>query len=230
MATTHTRRITRKELRQPDRFQVATEQALEFYRSHQNLFFAAIGALTLIGVVILGWQMFKERQNVAAAQEFTKATELYQSEKYREALAALEKVQQYRWSRYAGLAYLYEANSHIALGELDKALNSGQRAVTASRPNTLYRQLALMALANAAEQKNDCRQAIESYNEAHKIAAAQQAEALLGKARCLEKTGDTAGALAAYREYVKDQPGSLMSAKVAELESVKAAPPAPAAK
>lgn len=230
MATTHTRRITRKELRQPDRFQVATEQALEFYRSHQNLFFAAIGALTLIGVVILGWQMFKERQNVAAAQEFTKATELYQSEKYREALAAFEKVQQYRWSRYAGLAYLYEANSHIALGELDKALNSGQRAVTASRPNTLYRQLALMALANAAEQKNDCRQAIESYNEAHKIAAAQQAEALLGKARCLEKTGDTAGALAAYREYVKDQPGSLMSAKVAELESVKAAPPAPAAK
>ena len=96
----------------------------------------------------------------------------------------------------------------------------------ASRPNTLYRQLALMALATAAEQKNDCRQAIESYNEAHKIVAAQQAEALLGKARCLEKAGDTAGALAAYKEYVKDQPGSLMSAKVAELESVKAAPAA----
>ena len=85
-----------------------------------------------------------------------------------------------------------------------------------------------MALANAAEQKNDCRQAIESYNEAQKIAAAQQAEALLGKARCLEKTGQTAGALAAYKEYVKEQPGSIMSAKVAELESAKAAPAAPA--
>jgi tetratricopeptide (TPR) repeat protein len=128
------------------------------------------------------------------------------------------------------LAHLYEANSHIALGELDKALNSAQRAVTASRPDTLYRQLALMTLANAAEQKNDCRQAIESYNEAHKIAAAQQAEALLGKARCLEKTGDAAGALAAYKDYVKDQPGSIVSAKVAELERVKAVPPAPAAK
>ena len=230
MATSHTRRITRKELRQPDRFQVATEQALEFYQSHKNLVFAAIGALVLIGVVILGWQMFKERQNTAAAQEFTNATELYQAEKYREALAAFEKVEQYRWSRYAGLAYLYQANSQIAFGELDKALSSAQRAVTASTPNTLYRQLALMALANAAEQKNDCRQAIESYNEAHKIAAAQQAEALLGKARCLEKTGDAAGALVAYKEYVKDQPGSIISAKVAELESVKAVPPAPAAK
>ena len=79
-------------------------------------------------------------------------------------------------------------------------MNSGQRAVTATRPNTLYRQLALMALANAAEQKNDCRQAIESYNEAHKIAAAEQTEALLGKARCLEKTGQTAAALTAYKD------------------------------
>ena len=229
MATSQTRRITRKELRKPDRFQVATEQALEYYDSHRNLVFAAIGALALVGVGIWGWQLFKERQNTAAAQEFTSATELYQAEKYREALSHFEKVEQYRWSIYAGLAHLYQANSYLALGELDKASNSAQRAVTASRPNTLYRQLALMSLAHAAEQKNDCRQAIESYNEAHKIAAAQQAEALLGKARCLEKTGQTAAALTSYKEYVKDQPGSIMSAKIAELESAKAAP-TPAAK
>ena len=207
---------------------MATEKALEYFQSHKNLVFAVVGVLVLIGLAILGWQLFKERQNDAAALEFTDATALYQAEKYREALTAFEKVQSYRWSRYAGLAHLYQANSHIALGELDKALSSGQRAVTASQPNTLYRQLALMALANAAEQKNDCRQAIESYNEARKIAAAQQDEALLGKARCLEKTGDVAGALAAYKEYVKDQPTSILSAKVAELENK--APVKPAAK
>ena len=228
MATTQSRKITRKELRQPDRFQVASEKALEYFQSHKNLVFAVVGVLVLIGLGILGWQLFKERQNDAAALEFTDATALYQAEKYREALTAFEKVQSYRWSRYAGLAHLYQANSHIALGELDKALSSGQRAVTASQSNTLYRQLALMALANAAEQKNDCRQAIESYNEARKIAAAQQDEALLGKARCLEKTGDAAGALAAYKEYVKDQPTSILSAKVAELENK--APVKPAAK
>jgi tetratricopeptide (TPR) repeat protein len=82
-----------------------------------------------------------------------------------------------------------------------------------------------MTLANAAEQKGDCRQAIESYDEAQKIAAAQQDEALLGKARCLEKTGDAAGALAAYKEYVKDQPTSILNAKVAELESKAPVPP-----
>jgi tetratricopeptide (TPR) repeat protein len=226
MAKPQTRRITRKELRQPDRFQIASEQALEYYQSHRNLVFAAVGVLALIAVIVWGWQLFKDRQNTVAAEEFTAATELYQAEKYREALSHFEKVQQYRWSIYAGLAHLYQANSYIALGELDKAMNSGQRAVTATRPNTLYRQLALMALANAAEQKNDCRQAIESYNEAHKIAAAEQTEALLGKARCLEKTGQKAAALTAYKDYVKEQPGSIISAKVAELESVKPAAPA----
>ena len=228
MATTQSRRITRKELRQPDRFQVATEKTLEYFASHKHLVYAAIGVAALVGLAFLGWQLFKERQNNAAALEFANATELYQTEKYREALTAFEKVQQYRWSRYTGLAHLYQANSHIALGEWDKALSSGRHAVTASRPNTLYRQLALMTVANAAEQKNDCRQAIESYDEARKINAAQQSEALLGKARCLEKTGDAAGALAAYKEYVKDQPGSMVSAKVAELEGkVSAGPAAP---
>ena len=68
MARSHTRRITRKELRQPDRFQVATEQALEFYQTHTNLVYAAIGALVLMGVVIFAWQMFKEGQNTAASR------------------------------------------------------------------------------------------------------------------------------------------------------------------
>lgn len=207
---------------------MVTEQALEYYQSHKNLVFAVVCAVVLIGGVIIGWQMFKEKQNIAAAVEFTNATRLYQGQQYRKALVAFEKVQQYRWSRYAGLAHLYQANSHMALGELDKALNAGQRAVTASHPNTLYRQLALMTLASAAEQKNDCGKAIESYNEAHKIAAARQTEALLGKARCLEKTGDAAGALTAYKEYVKDQPGSIISGKVAELETAKPVAAAPA--
>lgn len=223
MATTQSRRITRKEIRQPDRFQILTEQALDFYQSHRNWVFGALCAVVLIVGVMIGWQMFKEQQNRAAATEFNNATQLYQSQQYRKALTAFDKVQQFRWSRYAGLAHQYQANSHMALGELDKALSAGQRAVGATRPGTLYRQLALMTVASAAEQKNDCRQAIEAYSEAQKIVAARQNEALLGKARCLEKSGDVAGALAAYIEYEKDQPGSVISGKVAELEAAKPA-------
>ena len=76
MATSTSRRITRKQLRQPDQFQIYSEQALEFFQNHRSLVFAGIGALALIVVIIAGWQLFKTRQNIAASQAFTQATEL----------------------------------------------------------------------------------------------------------------------------------------------------------
>src|ERR1700752_2301523 len=101
---TASKRITRKELRQPDWYQVNFEKALEYFESHKGIVLGAIGGAILIFVTSLRWQSFKEKQNVTAALEFTKAVELYQSGKYSEALSAFEKVQSYRWSRFAGLA------------------------------------------------------------------------------------------------------------------------------
>jgi tetratricopeptide (TPR) repeat protein len=117
------------------------------------------------------------------------------------------------------LAHLYQANSYVALNELDKGLSSAQRAVIATTPNTLYRQLALMTLANAEERKNRCKSAIEHYREAQKIAGALQNDAALGKARCLEQTGDLTGAIVAYKEIMKDAAGSPVGIKISELEA-----------
>jgi len=219
---TASKRISRKELRQPDWFQVNSEKAIEYFESHKGIVFGAIGAAILLIVIMWSWQSFKERQNVTAALEFTKAVELYQSAKFTEALGAFEKVQSYRWSRFAGLAHLYQANIHLAKSDLDKALNSAQRAVTASTPNTLYRQLALMALASAEERQNQCKTAIEHFSEAQKIAGALQGSALLGKARCAEQLGDKAMMIATYKEYLKDNPGSVLGLKLAELEAAGA--------
>lgn len=220
---TASKKITRKELRQPDPFQVATDKALEFYNGHQALVFSALGALVVILAAIWGWQGYKETQNIAASQEFTKAMALHQDSKYPEAIAAFEKVQTYRWSRYASVAHLYQANIYLATNDLDKALNSAQRAVTATSPNTLYRQLALMALAAAEERKNQCKTAIDHFNEAQKIAGPLQSSAMLGKARCAEQLGDKTTAIATYKEYVKENPGSPMALKLTELEATGAA-------
>lgn len=222
---TASKRITRKQLRQPDWFQVATENALEYFNRHKTLVFAALAALLLLVGAIWGWQIFKQRQNVAAAQEFTKAMELYQGDKHREAIAAFENVKTYRWSRYSVLAHLYLANSYLTTNDLDRAISEGQRSLAATRPNSLYRQIALITLATAEQRKNQCKAAMEHYREAQNIAAALQNRALLGKARCAEELGDTQAALAAYKEYLKDNPGSPFAVKVTELEAkVTAAP------
>ena len=221
---TATKRITRKNLRQPDWFQTNSEKAAEYFEHHKALVLGALGAAVLAAVGLWSWQQFKERQNVIAGQEFNKAVELYQATKYAEALPAFEKVQGYRWSRYAGLAHLYQANIHLAKSDLDKALTSAQRALSATQPNSLYRQLALMAMASAEERLNQCKTAIEHYSEAQKIAAAVQADALLGKARCAEQLGNKTLMIASYKEYVKENPASPLAIKLAELETADPKP------
>jgi predicted negative regulator of RcsB-dependent stress response len=217
---TASRRITRKQIRQPDWFQVASENALDYFQDHKALVYSALAGLIVLLSVIWGWQVFKDNQNAAASQEFSSAVALYQGEKYRDAISNFEKVAGYRWSRYAGLAHLYQANSYVALNELDKGLSAAQRAVAATAPDTLYRQLALMTLANVEERKNQCKSAIDHYGEAQKISGALQNDAALGKARCLELTGDLAGAIAVYKEIMKEAAGnSSVGTKISELEA-----------
>jgi hypothetical protein len=216
---TASKRITRKQLRQPDWFQVSSENALEYFGRHKSMVFTVLAGLILFAAVLGGWQIFKQRQNTLAAQEFIKAMELYQANKHGEALAAFDHVTNYRWSRYAVLARFYLANSYLATNDLDKAVSEAQRSVTATRPNSLYRQIALVTLATAEERKQQCKAALGHYSEAQNIAGALQSRATLGKARCAEQLGEIATALAAYREYVKENPGTVLAIKVAELEA-----------
>ncbi|MGH7852514.1 MAG: tetratricopeptide repeat protein [Candidatus Binatia bacterium] len=220
------RKLSRKELRQPDWFQVASENSLDYFNHHKNVVFGVVAGVLVIAAIVWGWQIFKERQNLAASQEFTKAMTLFQGEKYPEAIAAFETVKDYRWSRYAVLAHLYLANSYLATNDSDKAINEGQRSIAATRPNSFYRQIALVTLATAEEQKKDCKNAVQHYSEAQNISGALQGRAMLGKARCAEQLGDSATAIASYKDYLKDNPGSPLAVKLAELEAKGSAAPA----
>jgi hypothetical protein len=213
------RRITRKQLRQPDWLHIATEQALEFYEGNRVV---ALVAVVIVLVVILGfwgWQTFKENQDVQAAQEFSRAMNLYQTGKYRAAVPAFQKAETYRWSHYSLLAHLYEANSYLAIHDFDKAIAAAERFIAGTSSDSLYRQMGLLAVADAEEQKNDCKQAIANYSRAALIKAALRERAVLGKARCSEQLGDTKDAIAGYKEYLNDNPDPSLAMRVAQLEA-----------
>jgi hypothetical protein len=223
---TASRRITKKQLRQPDRFQVASDYAIEYLTTHKALAFSAAAAIVLVAIALWGWQSFKENQNIAASREFTKALALYDGEKYSEAIPAFENLQTYRWSRYAVLAHIYLANSYLATKQYDKAVNAAERSLVATRPETLYRQIALVTLGEAEEQLKRYKPAIERFSEAEKITGPLKDRATLGKARCAEQLGDLKTAVQSYKEYIKDNSGSPLALKVTELEAKTAAPAA----
>jgi predicted negative regulator of RcsB-dependent stress response len=229
MATT-SRRISRKELRQPDWFQTFTEQAIEYYYRQRLAVYLGLAVAILLLLSIWGWGLFKERQDTLAAQEFGQAMTQYHGGKYAEAVASLKKVQEYRWSRYSNLAHLYEANSYVALNDFPKATNAAQRFIAATDPNSLMRQIGLLTLADIEERQSQCKEAITNYSDAGKIKAAFAERAFLGEARCAVQMGDLQRGLAAYRQLVKDQPESQLASyvrfQISELESKLAAQPA----
>ncbi|HEY7320055.1 MAG TPA: tetratricopeptide repeat protein [Candidatus Binatia bacterium] len=222
MATT-SRRISRKELRQPDWFQSVTEQAVEFYYRQRVTVYLGLAAVVLVFLGIWGWEFFKDRQDSMAAQEFGQAMTLYHAEKYTEAVPILKDVETYRWSNYGNLAYLYEANSYLALNDFPKATNAIQRFIAGTDTNSLMRQIGLLTLADIEERQSQCAQAIKNYSDAGKIKAALTERALLGEARCAVQTGDLQRGLAAYRQLIKDEPESRLASyvrfQISELES-----------
>jgi predicted negative regulator of RcsB-dependent stress response len=228
MAST-SKRLSRKELRQPDWFQTVTESAFESYERHRIAVYVGIAVLVLAILGIWGWGAFKERQDAAAAEEFGQALTQYHAGKYREAIAVLAKVQTYTWSRYANLAYLYEANSYLALNDPTKAANAAQRFIVGTDQNSLMRQIGLVTLADIQERQSQCKEAIINYVEAAKIKGALNERAILGQARCAVQVGDLQGGIAAYRQLLKDQPESSLSNyitfRISELESKLGAQP-----
>lgn len=218
MATV-SKRVTHKDIRQPDWFQRNSDQALELLRQHQGKFIAAAGLLIVILLANWGWQIYKARQDDQAAQDYDKAITFFQEKKYNEAIGLFNKVQGFRWSRFAPLAHLYETNSYLGLNDVEKALPAAQRFLSATKPDTMYRQIGLVTLATIEERKNLCKQAVERYSEAARIAGALKGRALLGKARCAAQNGDNKIALEAYKEYLKDNPNSPVSMQIAEVEA-----------
>lgn len=216
---TASKRLTRKDIRQPDWFQRNTDQALDFLQHNQGKVIGAAAVLLLVLLAIGGWQIFKGRQDDQAAQELSRAMALYQEQKFREAIPAFEKVQTFRWSRHAVLAHLFLTNIYLSQNELDKAIAAAQRFISATAPDSLYRQIGLVALASAEERKAQCKQAVDHYAEAAHINGALKDRATLGKARCAAQNGDSKAALDSYKEYLKENPGAPVSMQIAELEA-----------
>lgn len=217
------KRITRKDIRRPDRFVTLIRTLFDLFAEHR---IPALLSLTLVLVLLLGlwgWDFYKGRQNRIASQEYSRALSLYHQGKYRESLHAFAPVVTYRQSRYSALALLYQANSYIALKEPAKAVETVQEFLRKERGEPFLRQLAFLTLGHAQETAGQCKAAVASFAEAAKLDGALKEEALLSKARCSAQNRDFIEALSAYREYLSSYPSSdrigEISLRIQEIEA-----------
>lgn len=211
---TAARRISRKDIRQPDGFVLLARRFVAFSKANRNALTAAGAVVIFIVVALLGWQLYKSRQNRLAAEEFARAVDLYHTGKYKESLDALGRLEIYRSSYYSRLGLLYEANAQAAMQDTSRAADTLRRLLDLEKKDLLLRQSAYLALGYNLEQRGQWADAAQSFTEAEKIAGPLTSDATLGRARSYAQTGNLKDAAAAYKKYISDNPDSERSTEV----------------
>ena len=201
------KRVTRKDLRQPDSFITFTSRFVEFFKENRRWIVAVAAACVVLVLALLGWNQFRERQDRLASEAYSRALRAYQREDYETALHNLEEVVGYRWSRYRPLGMLYTAQAYLHLQKPAEAVSVLENLLDASLDSYL-RQLALFTLGHAKALEDGCSQATGPFAEAARMEGPLGGEALLGKARCNAESGATKEAVEDYRDYLRRYPES----------------------
>ncbi len=216
MARSSLKRITRKDIRQPDQFVTVSRKIYHFvFEEYRTQSTAAAVSLLVIVLGVWGWSVHTATQKKLAADSYGQAIALYRGGRYAEALKAFGQVAQgFPSTVYGRLSELYQADTYIALDQPAPAASVLQTLLNRER-DPVIRQLALVTLATSQESQSQWKEAAKNFADAEKLQGPVKDEALLGKARSSLNAGDLKEALASYRQYASSYPDSDRGTEVA---------------
>ena len=122
------KRILRKDIRQPDQFMVWTGWFLDFFKAYRRELTAAGLAVVVVAAVAAGWYYYRGYQRQLAFQQYNLGLREYQEGRYDTALDTFQSLKDRGEAPYDTLADLYIANSHIALDQPEKAIETAWRS------------------------------------------------------------------------------------------------------
>ena len=217
--------LTRKEMKGPDRFQLAAGDAASWMAKRQKQL--ALGAAALLGLaaIAVGASYVIDSGREKAGGLLYKAIDaasgevssvplpnfdhpIYKSveEKERAVIDAASKVRErHAGTRAATTATLLEADAHLALGEWDRAIAAYQSYLASSPADDSLRFGGLDGMARAQEGKGDLDAAARTYENASAVAFFKD-RATLERARVLAKAGKKDEAKRALDAISKDSP------------------------
>ena len=208
------KRVTRKDLRQPDQFVTFTSRSVDFARKNTGPLLAGLSLIVVSVIGVWGWNFYRATQDRLASQQYSRALDLYHGGKYREALTELSQVASYRSPTYRSLSLLYQGSSYAALEDPKKAEDALKEFLSRERKDQLLRQVALMTLGYTQEKTGRCPEAAASFAEAEKLAGPFKEDALAAKARCSLQVGNYQEALRSYNQILTSFSGSEKSGEI----------------
>lgn len=227
--------LTRKEMKGPDRFQVAASEAAHWMANRQKqLAIVAVGvlAVAVFAVAISSWidsrgtragGLLYSAIDAASGEvssiplpNFDHPIYKTEDEKARAVLAAADRVRQAAGgTRAATTALLLEGDAQLALHDWDKAIAAYNGYLSAAPSDDSLRFGALDGLARAQEGKGDLDAAAQTYEKASGIGFFKD-RANLERARVLAKAGKAEEARKIVESVAKDSQEPSLQAEAQE--------------
>lgn len=221
------KKITRKEIRQPDEFLTLSARAIEFVQAHTREIAIGIGALLVAGLLFWAGSAYTNRREAKAAHLLAQAQALlHPAPDAREgepdpaaegkadpeaesgAVALLEDlVENYKRTEASGTARILLAQRYYEAGNIEGAIETYKRSLKRGNRKAELKAMAWEGLAYAYEAEKDFQQALGWYEKLSRSSLTHfQGWAYLGMARCYEKLGENRKAIDAYRSLLAEHP------------------------
>ena len=211
------KKISRKQLKQPDEFIGGTQKAFLFI-SHHSKRIATSGVIVFIVLLaVFLYQKWDKSKEEGAYRKFSLALQAYQNDaqksEYKNALAKFEEVIAESPGTFWGrLALLYKGNVLLQMGSFEEAIGAYNAFLQKNGKETTYRLFALEGLGYACEGKKDYQKAIEAYQKIiDRGGSFELGNAYFGLGRCYEKLGKNREALENYKSFLKVSQKSQMA-------------------
>jgi tetratricopeptide (TPR) repeat protein len=230
------KRITKKQLREPDEFITLTERAIRFAGEHGRKMITGGILFLVIIVCIFLYQMWERKKDEEAARAYGVASEMYEKEiapsresspqNYKEVMAKFDDVvAKFPRTLFGRLSLIYVGNIRLRQGEYDEAIKAYSAFIENAGKQELYKYFAWDGLGHAYEGKKDYGKAIEAYQKILGVGKGfQLEEAYLNIGYCYEKMGKTKESIENFKAFLKNTKKSLLanviSRKVSLLEKL----------
>lgn len=206
MSSARAKRITQKELKQPDEFVTASGRVVEWARENPDTVkYGAIGFVAVL-LVIAGVSWWVTSRNDSANRQFYGAIELYKAEQWAEAYDGFKGLADSLGSTdYGRLATLYSARAAMQLDKPAEAIPFYREYLGGTTTVTLQ-QLARLNLGRALAKTGDSAGAKSELEAALALAGPAKPEVTLELAGVEDAAGATDRAIELYAAYLEDNP------------------------
>ena len=229
MATTrtHHKKISRKELKQPDEFQSFVANAQEFLFNNLQQVIVSGSIVLAAGALAVGIYYYEIHRDTIAGDRFYSAIGELKQKNYNQAEADFEKLAEDEPGREVGkLARFYLGSAYFQEGQLEKARDALVSYVPDAKDD-LFASMAYEDLGVIYEKMGELKKAQGAYAQAAAIPGPEQTRAELQVARLMAEQGDQAGAIKAYQSFLTSHPFAQDRQTVIEaLANLGATPPA----